>query len=106
MRMHIHAYPLASERKPASGRARLAAQGRKDGPERVNPILKKIRKGDLQENFFKNREIEKMGFLGKSFLKNRKKTFQEISEKPIFRTLGNRILICGRNREERKLGNL
>ena len=47
MRIHIHAYPLASERKPASGRARLAAQGRKDGPERVNPILKKIRKGDL-----------------------------------------------------------
>ena len=63
MRMHMHlirariylriyAYPLASERKPASGRARLAAQGRKDGPERVNPILKKIRKGDLRENFF------------------------------------------------------
>ena len=47
MRMHIRAHPLASERKPASGRARLAAQGRKDGPERVNPILKKIRKGDL-----------------------------------------------------------
>ena len=47
MRIHIHAYPLASERKPASGRARLAAQGRKDGPERVNPISKKIRKGDL-----------------------------------------------------------
>lgn len=57
MRMHIHAYPLASERRPASGRARLAAQGRKDGPERVNPILKKIRKGDPQENFLKNREI-------------------------------------------------
>lgn len=52
MRIRIHAYPLASERKPASGRARLAAQGRKDGPERVNPILKKIRKGDLWENFF------------------------------------------------------
>ena len=47
MRMHIRAHPLASERKPASGRARLAAQGRKDGPEGVNPILKKIRKGDL-----------------------------------------------------------
>ena len=69
MRMHIHAYPLASERKPASGRARLAAQGRKDGPERVNPISKKIRKGDLQENFLKNRDIEKMGFLGKDFFK-------------------------------------
>ena len=52
MRIHIHAYPLASERKPASGRARLAAQGRKDGPERVNPISKKIRKEDLQEKFF------------------------------------------------------
>ena len=62
MRMHIHAYPLASERKPASGRARLAAQGRKDGPEGVNPISKKTRKGDLQENFFKNREIEKWDF--------------------------------------------
>ena len=73
--MRIYAHPLASERKPASGRARLAAQGRKDGPERVNPILKKIRKGDLQENFLKNREIEKMGFSGKSFLKNRKKNF-------------------------------
>lgn len=73
MRMHIHAYPLASERKPASGRARLAAQGRKDGPERVNPISKKIRKGDLQENFLKNREIEKMGFLGKDFFKKSKK---------------------------------
>ena len=75
MRIHIHAYPLASERKPASGRARLAAQGRKDGPERVNPILKKIQKGDLQENFFKNREIEKMGLPGKKlfrkFRKNR-----------------------------------
>ena len=106
MRIHIHAYPLASERKPASGRARLAAQGRKDGPEGVNPILKKIRKGDLEGNFFKNREIEKMGFSGKDFFKKSKKTFQEISEKPIFRTLGNRILICGRNREERKLGNL
>ena len=47
MRIHIYAYPLASERKPASGRARLAAQGRKDGPERVNPILKKTRKGYL-----------------------------------------------------------
>ena len=47
MRIRIHAYPLASERKPASGLARLAAQGRKDGQERVNPILKKIRKGDL-----------------------------------------------------------
>ena len=47
MRIHIRAHPLASERKPASGRARLAAQGRKDGPGRVNPILKKIRKGDL-----------------------------------------------------------
>ena len=104
--MHIYAHPLASERKPASGRARLAAQGRKDGPERVNPISKKIRKGDLQENFLKNREIGKWDFQEKTFLKNRKKTFQEISEKPIFRTLGNRILICGRNREERKLGNL
>ena len=104
--MRIYAYPLASERKPASGRARLAAQGRKDGPERVNPISKKIRKGDLQENFFKNREIEKWDFQEKAFLKNRKKTFQEISEKPIFRTLGNRILICGRNHEERKSGNL
>ena len=60
MRIHIHAYPLASERKPASGRARLAAQGRKDGPGRVNPILKKTRKEDLQEKFLKNREIEKM----------------------------------------------
>ena len=47
-----------------------------------------------------------MGFLGKDFFKKSKKTFQEISEKPIFRALGNRILICGRNREERKLGNL
>ena len=47
MRTHIHAYPLASERRPASGLARLAAQGRKDGQERVNPILKKTRKGDL-----------------------------------------------------------
>lgn len=45
--MRIYAHPLASERKPASGRARLAAQGRKDGPERVNPILMEIRKGDL-----------------------------------------------------------
>ena len=44
--MRIYAHPLASEREPASGRARLAAQGRKDGPGRVNPILKKIRKGD------------------------------------------------------------
>ena len=65
MRMHIRAYPLASERKPASGRARLAAQGRKDGPERVNPILKKIRKGDLQENFFKKPRNRKTEFLGK-----------------------------------------
>ena len=61
MRMHIHAHPLASERKPASGRARLAAQGRKDGPGRVNPILKKIRKGDLQENFFKKSRNRKNG---------------------------------------------
>lgn len=73
MRMHIRAYPLASERKPASGRARLAAQGRKDGPERVNPILKKIRKGDLQENFFKKSGNRKMGFSGKDFFKKSKK---------------------------------
>ena len=52
MRMHIHAYPLASERKPASGRARLAAQGRKDGPERVNPILKKIQRERSSGKFF------------------------------------------------------
>ena len=75
MRMHIRAHPLASERKPASGRARLAAQGRKDGPERINPILKKIRKGDLQENFLKNREIEKWDFQEKTFLKKSKKNF-------------------------------
>ena len=75
MRMHIRAYPLASERKPASGRARLAAQGRKDGPERVNPILKKIRKGDLQENFFKKSGNRKMGFSGKDFFKKSKKNF-------------------------------
>ena len=70
--MRIYAHPLASERKPASGRARLAAQGRKDGPERVNPISKKIRKGDLQENFFKiakskngkNGIFRKKNFLG------------------------------------------
>ena len=104
--MRIYAHPLASERKPASGRARLAAQGRKDGPERVNPILRKSEGEIFRKIFFKNREIEKMGFSGKSFLKKSKKTFQEISEKPIFRALGNRILICGRNREERKLGNL
>ena len=65
MRMHIHAHPLASERKPASGRARLAAQGRKDGPERVNPISKKIRKGDLQENFFKKSGNRKNGIFRK-----------------------------------------
>ena len=75
MRMHIHAHPLASERKPASGRARLAAQGRKDGPERVNPILKKIRKGDLQENFFKKSGNRKMGFLGKNLFKKIEKNF-------------------------------
>ena len=75
MRTHIHAYPLASERKPASGRARLAAQGRKDGPERVNPILKKIRKGDLQENFFKKSGNRKMGFLGKNLFKKIEKNF-------------------------------
>ena len=73
--MHIRAYPLASERKPASGRARLAAQGRKDGPERVNPILKKIRKGDLQENFFKKPRNRKTEFSGKDFLKKSKKNF-------------------------------
>lgn len=106
MRIHIHAYPLASERKPASGRARLAAQGRKDGPERVNPIFKENPKGRSSGKFFKKSRNRKMGFLGKDFFKKSKKTFQEISEKPIFRTLGNRILICGRNREERKLGNL
>ena len=73
--MHIRAYPLASERKPASGRARLAAQGRKDGPERVNPISKKIRKGDLQENFFKKSGNRKMGFLGKNLFKKIEKNF-------------------------------
>ena len=75
MRIHIHAYPLASERKPASGRARLAAQGRKDGPERVNPISKKIRKVDLQENFFKKSGNRKMGFSGKDFFKKSEKNF-------------------------------
>ena len=75
MRMHIHAYPLASERKPASGRARLAAQGRKDGPERVNPILKKIRKGDLQENFFKKSRNRKNGIFKKKLFKKSEKNF-------------------------------
>ena len=88
MRIHIYAYPLASERKPASGLARLAAQGRKDGQERVNPILKKI---------------QRERFLGKFFKKIREGNFQEISEKPIFRTLGNRILICGRKSREKKI---
>ena len=73
--MRIYAHPLASERKPASGRARLAAQGRKDGPERVNPISKKIRKGDLQENFFLKSRNRKMGFLGKDFFKKSEKNF-------------------------------
>ena len=64
--MRIYAHPLASERKPASGRARLAAQGRKDGPERVNPILMEIqRERSLGKFFLKNREIEKMGFFRK-----------------------------------------
>ena len=76
MRIHIHAYPLASERKPASGLARLAAQGRKDGQERVNPILKKIQNGNLQENFLKKPRNRKMEFLGKKlFKKSEKKTF-------------------------------
>lgn len=66
MRIHIHAYPLASERKPASGRARLAAQGRKDGPERVNPNLR-------TENGFQ-RKSEKRS-LGKTFEKIRKENF-------------------------------
>ena len=76
MRIHIHAHPLASERKPASGRARLAAQGRKDGPGRVNPILKKIRKGDLQENFFlKNLENGIFRKATKKLLGNPKREF-------------------------------
>ena len=81
MRIRIHAYPLASERRPASGLARLAAQGRKDGQERVNPILKKIRKGDLQENFFKKPRNRKTEFFRKkTFLENRKKLFRKFSK--------------------------